>query len=492
MKRIYGLETEYGIAFTAGDSRRLGPEEVARYLFRPVVEWGRSSNVFLPNGARLYLDVGSHPEYATAECDRLDDLVAQDAAGDAILTDLLARAQTALEADGHDGRAHLVKNNTDAQGNSYGSHENLLVRRSMEFSHLTSVLLPFLVTRQLMVGAGALVPTRPSLQAPAAETNRAAPPQEGLATRGTAAGGSRTFGLSARSDVMWEGLSSATTRSRPIINARDEPHADAEKYRRLHVIVGDSSMLQATTELKIGTAILVLDLIESGVPMGDRSLRHPIRDIRLVARDLTGRTALESANGGTTSALALQSVYLEHATRLVERGDHSLGDDTIAHRVLDRWRRMIEALEAGDPSPMAGEIDWVLKKTLMDRYLTRSGADWDDPRLTRLDVAYHDITPGVGLLGPLAASGRTTRVVDDAAITAARATPPATTRAALRGRFVEAAHAARRDFTVDWVHLRLNDQSHRAVVLKDPFDPVSERAEALIDALIDEAPSSSV
>src|SRR5699024_2693468 len=324
MKRIYGLETEYGIAYTAGQSRRLGPEEVARYLFRPVVEWGRSSNVFLPNGARLYLDVGSHPEYATAECDRLDDLIAQDAAGDAILTDLLAQAQSALEADGHDGRAHLVKNNTDAQGNSYRSHENLLVRRSMDFSHLTSVLLPFLVTRQLIVGAGALIPARPSFQAPVAETNRAAPQSEAAAGRPA---GSRVFGLSARSDVMWEGLSSATTRSRPIINARDEPHADAEKYRRLHVIVGDSSMLQATTELKVGTAILVLDLIEAGVPMGDRSLRHPIRDIRLVSRDLTGRTPLESADGRTTDALALQRVYLERAAALVDRGDHSLGDD---------------------------------------------------------------------------------------------------------------------------------------------------------------------
>lgn len=491
MTRIYGLETEYGIAYTAGESRRLGPEEVARYLFRPVVEWGRSSNVFLPNGSRLYLDVGSHPEYATAECDRLTDLIAQDAAGDAILTDLLGRAQTALEADGHDGRAHLVKNNTDAQGNSYGSHENLLVRRSMDFSHLTSVLLPFLVTRQLMVGAGALIPSRPSFQAPVAETNRAAPQSE-AAGRPAAGAGSRVFGLSARSDVMWEGLSSATTRSRPIINARDEPHADAEKYRRLHVIVGDSSMLQATTELKVGTAILVLDLIEAGVPMGDRSLRHPIRDIRLVARDLSGRTALESAAGGTTSALALQKVYLEHASALVDRGDHSLGDDATAHRVVDRWRRMLEALEADDVSRMAGEIDWVLKKTLMDRYLARSGADWDDPRLTRLDVAYHDITPGVGLLGPLAASGRTTSVVTPEQVAHARDHPPATTRAALRGRFVEAAHAARRDFTVDWVHLRLNDQSHRAVVLKDPFDPVNARAEALIDALLEEAPSRSV
>ena len=489
MKRIFGLETEYGIAYTAGTTRRLGPEEVARYLFRPVVEWGRSSNVFLPNGSRLYLDVGSHPEYATAECDRLSDLIAQDRAGDAILTDLLNRAQTALEADGHDGRAHLVKNNTDAQGNSYGSHENLLVRRTMDFSHLTSVLLPFLVTRQLLVGAGALVPARPTFQAPTGDTNRAG---AGSAPAPQPQAGGRTFGLSARSDVMWEGLSSATTRSRPIINARDEPHADAEKYRRLHVIVGDSSMLPATTELKVGSAILVLDLIEAGVPLGDHSLRHPIRDIRLVSRDLTGRTPLESADGRTTDALALQRVYLERAAALVDRGDHSLGDDAVAARVIDRWRRMLEALEAGDPSPMAGEIDWVLKKSLMDRYRERSGSDWDDPRLTRLDVAYHDITPGVGLLGPLTEAGRTVPVVTPQEVEAARTAPPQTTRAKLRGRFVEAAHDARRDFTVDWVHLRLNDQSHRAVVLKDPFEPESERAEALIQSLLDEAPSPSV
>lgn len=495
MKRIFGLETEYGIAYTANTTRRLGPEEVARYLFRPVVEWGRSSNVFLPNGARLYLDVGSHPEYATAECDRLTDLIAQDAAGDAILTDLLGQAQTALEEDGHDGRAHLVKNNTDAQGNSYGSHENLLVRRTMDFSHLTSVLLPFLVTRQLIVGAGALVPTRPTFSAPAAETNRAsgtATGAQGGDPAAPAAPGNRTFGLSARSDVMWEGLSSATTRSRPIINARDEPHADAEKYRRLHVIVGDSSMLPATTELKVGSAILVLDLIEAGMPMGDRSLRHPIRDIRLISRDLTGRTALESASGGTTDALSLQRVYLDHATALVDRGDHSLGDDATAARVIDRWRRMLEALESGDPTPMAGEIDWVLKKSLMDRYRQRSGTDWNDARLTRLDVAYHDITPGQGLLGPLTTSGTARPVVTDQQVADARTQPPATTRARLRGRFVDAAHAARRDYTVDWVHLRLNDQSHRAVVLKDPFAPEDDRAEALITALADEAPSESV
>ncbi|WP_029089232.1 Pup--protein ligase [Brevibacterium album] len=484
MKRIFGLETEYGIAYTAGRERRLGPEEVARYLFRPVVEWGRSSNVFLPNGSRLYLDVGSHPEYATAECDALPDLIAQDAAGNRILADLLSRAQTALEADGHDGTAHLVKNNTDSAGNSYGSHENFLIRRSMDFSRLATTLLPFLVTRQLIAGAGALIPASPTLTAPS--PNAAPGTQASQRTAPTGPGGT-VFGLSARSDVMWEGVSSATTRSRPIINARDEPHADAEQYRRLHVIVGDSSMLQPTTELKVGTAGLVLDLIETGVPVRDLSLRHPIRDIRLIARDLTGSTELEGADGGARTALQLQGVYLEHAAALVQRGDHSLGDDATAARVIDRWSRMLAALESGDPSVMAEEIDWVAKKALMDRYLERSGADFSDPRLARLDVAFHDITPGAGLLSSLEAAGRVRTVAGRDAIARAEETPPESTRARLRGRFVAAAHAARRDFTVDWVHLRVNDHAHRAVVLKDPFAPENERAEALIAALAAEA-----
>jgi len=481
VKRIFGLETEYGLAYTQGQSRRVGPEEIARYLFRPVVEWGRSSNVFLPNGARLYLDVGSHPEYATAECDRLPDLLAQDAAGDQIMVELLAQAQEALAADGIDGRAHLVKNNVDSAGNSYGSHENFLIRRSMDFSHLTSVLLPFLVTRQLLVGAGAIIPAKVTTELKPADSNRANP--HAPARTPQLNPGQLQFGLSARSDVMWEGVSSATTRSRPIINARDEPHADAEKYRRLHVIVGDSSMSQTTTELKVGSAALVLDLIETGVPIEDLSLRNPIRDIRRVARDLTGRTELGLASGQTMTTLELLGIYLRRAQKLVAKGDHSLGDDATAERVIDRWQRMLTAVDTGDFAPVAGEIDWVIKRQLFDRYVARGDIELSDPRIARLDFAYHDLTPQTSIFKQFEDKGAAARAVTPEAVEQARHHPPATTRAHLRGRFVSGAQGAGKDYTVDWVHLRLNDQLQRAIVLKDPFSAEHEQAEKLIAGL---------
>ncbi|MCQ9366803.1 Pup--protein ligase [Brevibacterium sp. 91QC2O2] len=481
MRRIFGIETEYGIAFTATDGRRLGPEEVARYLFRPIVAWGRSSNVFLPNGSRFYLDVGSHPEYASAECDSVHDLVVQDKAGESLMAGLLDTAVEAMAADGVHGRPHLVKNNQDSAGNSYGSHENYLIRRSMDFTHLTTTLLPFLVVRQLLVGSGAVLPKTALLQAPPAETNRVNPHAPGQTP--TLAADELVYGLSSRADVMWEGVSSATTRSRPIINARDEPHADAEKYRRLHVIVGDSSIAEPTTELKVGSAALILDLIETGATLGDLSLRNPIRDIRTVARDLTGSTRLELASGKVMTTRELLGVYLEHATRLVASGNHSIGDDATAARVLDLWTRMLTAVESGDFSQVDTEIDWVIKKKLFDRYLERSDAGLDDARIARLDFAYHDISADTGMYHKLVAAGLIARRTTDAEVTAATTTPPQTTRAKLRGAFVGAAHAARRDFTVDWVHLRVNDQSQRAVMLKDPFKAADEQAEGLIAGL---------
>uniref|UniRef100_UPI003B3AC76D proteasome accessory factor PafA2 family protein n=1 Tax=Nakamurella sp. TaxID=1869182 RepID=UPI003B3AC76D len=238
-RRIMGIETEFGITCTFHGQRRLSPDEVARYLFRRVVSWGRSSNVFLRNGSRLYLDVGSHPEYATAECDELPALIAHDKAGERILQDLVVDAESRLAEEGIGGDIYLFKNNTDSAGNSYGCHENFLIARGGEFAKIADGLIPFLVTRQLIAGAGKV------LQSP----------------RGA------SYCLSQRADHIWEGVSSATTRSRPIINTRDEPHADAERYRRLHVIVGDSNMSETTTLLKVGTAALVLEMIESGIPL---------------------------------------------------------------------------------------------------------------------------------------------------------------------------------------------------------------------------------
>ena len=259
-RRIYGLETEYGVACTSGGTRRLTPDEVARYLFRRVVTWGRSSNVFLRNGSRIYLDVGSHPEYATAECDDLVQLINHDRAGERILEDLIVDAEQRLASEGISGDIYLFKNNTDSHGNSYGCHENYLISRIGDFSKITDVLVPFLVSRQLICGAGKVLHT----------------------ARGA------EYSVSQRAEHIWESVSSATTRSRPIINTRDEPHADPERYRRLHVIVGDSNMSETTTLLKVGTAELVLRLIEAGVPMRDFTLENPIRAIRDMSRDRTG------------------------------------------------------------------------------------------------------------------------------------------------------------------------------------------------------------
>ncbi|MFL6170252.1 MAG: proteasome accessory factor PafA2 family protein, partial [Ornithinibacter sp.] len=223
-RRIFGIENEYGITCSTGGQRTLTPDEVARYLFRKVVAWGRSSNVFLTNGSRLYLDVGSHPEYATAECDSLRQVVAHDKAGERIIEGLVVDAQQRLREVGVAGDIYVFKNNTDSAGNSYGCHENYLVTRAGEFATISDTLLPFLISRQITCGAGKLVAT----------------------SKGA------TYAVSQRADHIWEGVSSATTRSRPIINTRDEPHADAEHYRRLHVIVGDSNMSESTTMLKVG------------------------------------------------------------------------------------------------------------------------------------------------------------------------------------------------------------------------------------------------
>src|ERR671927_1279168 len=279
-----GIETEFGVTCTFHGHRRLSPDEVARYLFRRVVSWGRSSNVFLRNGARLYLDVGSHPEYATAECDSLDQLVTHDKAGERILEDLLVDAERRLADEGIGGDIFLFKNNTDSAGNSYGCHENYLVARAGEFSRIADVLLPFLVTRQLICGAGKV------LQTP----------------RGA------VYCLSQRAEHIWEGVSSATTRSRPIINTRDEPHADAERYRRLHVIVGDSNMSEVATYLKIGTTALVLDMIEDGFFDRDYSLQSPVQAIRDISHDPTLRETIKLKDGRSISALDMQLEYLEY------------------------------------------------------------------------------------------------------------------------------------------------------------------------------------
>ena len=450
-RRIFGIENEYGVTCTFRGQRRLSPDEVARYLFRRVVSWGRSSNVFLKNGARLYLDVGSHPEYATPECDDVVDLVTHDKAGERILEGLLVDAERRLREEGIAGDIYLFKNNTDSAGNSYGCHENYLVGRHGEFSRLADVLIPFLVTRQIICGAGKV------LQTP----------------RGA------VFCVSQRAEHIWEGVSSATTRSRPIINTRDEPHADAERFRRLHVIVGDSNMSETTTLLKVGSADLVLRMIEAGVVMRDLTLENPIRAIREVSHDVTGRRKVKLANGREASALEIQREYHTKAVDFISRRG---GDETVK-KVLDLWDRTLTAVETSDLSLVDREIDWVIKHQLVERYRAKHDLALSSARIAQIDLAYHDVNRSRGLYYLLERKGLVERATTDLAVFQAKSVPPQTTRARLRGEFIARAQEKRRDFTVDWVHLKLNDQAQRTVLCKDPFRSVDERVDKLIASM---------
>ncbi|WP_214109205.1 Pup--protein ligase [Acrocarpospora catenulata] len=447
-RRIFGLENEYGVTCTFRGQRRLSPDEVARYLFRRVVSWGRSSNVFLRNGARLYLDVGSHPEYATPECDNVVELVTHDKAGERILEGLLVDAEKRLREEGIAGDIYLFKNNTDSAGNSYGCHENYLVGRHGEFGRLADVLIPYLVTRQIICGAGKV------LQTP----------------RGA------VYCVSQRAEHIWEGVSSATTRSRPIINTRDEPHADAERFRRLHVIVGDSNMSETTMLLKVGATDLVLRMIEAGVVMRDLSLENPIRAIREVSHDMTGRRRVRLANGREASSLEIQQEYLGKAKDFVDRR----GGDPTSKRVLELWERTLRAVETGDLDLVSREIDWVTKYQLIERYRKKYDLPLSSPRVAQLDLAYHDVHRRRGLFYLLQKRGAVERIASDIKIFEAKSVPPQTTRARLRGEFIRRAQEKRRDFTVDWVHLKLNDQAQRTVLCKDPFRSVDERVDKLI------------
>ncbi|HEX6947383.1 MAG TPA: Pup--protein ligase [Acidimicrobiia bacterium] len=449
-RRIFGLESEYGVTCTLRGQRRLSPDEVARYLFRRVVSWGRSSNVFLENGARLYLDVGSHPEFATPECDDLEDVVAHDKAGERILEGLVHGAEERLAEEGIRGQIFVFKNNTDSAGNSYGCHENYLVSRHKDFHRTVDVLIPFLVTRQIFLGAGKLTQT----------------------PRGT------TYAIAQRADHIWEGVSSATTRSRPIINTRDEPHADAERYRRLHVIAGDSNMSEYATYVKVGTMVALLQMIERDVVFRDLSLENPIRAIREVAHDMSGQRKIKLANGRELSALDIQWEYLDRAMRFAR----SPGFPAQVQRAIDRWEHLLTGLEK-DPMTLDREVDWVMKYKLLERYATKRGLQMSDPRVAMMDLAYHDVDRTRGLYYMMESRGLADRVVSDEKIAEAVIRPPQTTRARLRGAFIKAAKAKRRDFTVDWVHLKLNDQAQRTVMCKDPFKSHDDRVDKLIESL---------
>ena len=394
-RRTFGLETEYRVTCSFRGQRRLPPSEVAQR----VVPWGHSGDVFLRNGARLYLDnpwlnldSSSCPAYATPECGSLPCLVAHDKAGERILEGLLADAGRRLREEGITGDIYLFKNNTDSAGNSYGCHENYLVGRHGEFGRLAGILIPFLVTRQVICGAGKV------LQTP----------------RGA------VYCVSQRAEHIWEGVSSATTRSRPIINTRDEPHADAERFRRLHVTAGDSNMSETTTLLKVGATDLVLRMIEAGTVMRDLSLENPIRAIRNVSHDMTGQRRVRLANGREACALDIQREYLAKAQGFTGND----GADPVSNRVLQLWEHTLDSLETGNLDAIATQIDWVIKYQLIERYRARHDLPLSSPRVAQLDLAYHDVHRGRGQYYQLQRNGAVERAVRDIDIFEAKTIPP--------------------------------------------------------------------
>jgi Pup amidohydrolase len=363
-----------------------------------------AANVILTNGARLYVD-HAHPEFSTPEVTNPRDAVIWDKAGERIMEEAAMRAATVPGAP----RIQLYKNNVDGKGASYGSHENYLMSRSTTFPAIITGLIPFFVSRQVVTGAGRV----------------------GLGASGDEPG----YQLSQRSDYIEVEVGLETTLKRGIINTRDEPHADADKYRRLHVIIGDANLAETSTFLKMGTTATVLDMIESGVRFDDLRLAEPVRSVHTISRDPGLQAKVELADGRRMTGLDLQWAYHDRA---VEHVRQTQGEqvDPVTAEVMSTWGEVLDALSR-DPMECADRLDWPAKLRLLEGYRARDGLPWSSPRLQLVDLQYADVRLGKGLYNRLVARGSMRRLVSEEAVLTAMREPPEDTRAYFRGRCLE-------------------------------------------------------
>jgi Pup amidohydrolase len=482
--KVIGTETEYGIAAVgqpdfnpvlsssllissyAGSLRKIrwdyedeSPLRDARG-FEPAA--GREipeedlglANVILPNGARYYVD-HAHPEYSTPECLTPRDLVAHDKAGERILErslDVVAAEMPATPP------LAIYKNNSDGKGNSYGTHENYLVDRATPFADIVRDLTPFFVSRQVFTGAG-------KLGREAQWDDR----------------GRHAYQLSQRADFFETEVGLETTLKRPIINTRDEPHADPEKYRRLHVIVGDANLCEVATFLKVGTTAMVLKMIEDGF-LPDFSLVNPVAAIHEVSRDVSLAAQVALTDGRRMTALQLQSEYLELARKYVDRED-----DTEENReVLERWESVLQGLSS-EPRSLSAQLDWVAKLRLLDAYRERDGLGWSDPKLSAIDLQYHDVRRDRGLYHRLERSGKVERLTTDDQVLRAVMEPPDDTRAYFRGRciakFPEAIAAASWDSLI----MDTGRDALQRIPMREPLRGTRAHVRDLLEACDDAA-----
>ena len=362
---------------------------------RPGPEYNRALNKLLANGGRLYVD-GAHPEYSTPECSTARELVAYERAGELV-------AAKCLEAMNRTTEGYvLYKNNSDGKGNSYGYHENYLMDRSVPFDVILHGLLPFFVSRPIVAGAGKV----------GAENGAAPAPYQ----------------ISQRADFFECVADLNTMVKRPLINTRDEPHADPARFRRLHVIVGDANMAELSTYLKVGTTAIVTHMLDEGHDVPSFELENPVGAVKIVSRDLTVKADLKLVRGGTTNALAIQRAYLRAAHEFYACRELS----PATKDVLVRWESVLEKLEQ-DPRLLAAELDWVAKREMIESYVDRKGCGWNDPRVALMDLQYHDVRPDKGLYYTLERSRRIERLLDDEEIVAAELQAPRGTRAYFRG-----------------------------------------------------------
>jgi proteasome accessory factor PafA2 len=480
MTKVCGIETEYGIqvnapgemspttassllinAYVAQLERKVGwdfedesPGRDARGFARegsmpPEIET-HLVNAVLTNGARYYVD-HAHPEYSTPECSNALELVLHDRAGELILRRSMEAADRLLPAG---EEIVIYKNNSDGKGNSYGCHENYLLDRGVPFSRIVHELTPHLVSRQIYTGAGKI----------GEEVSHASagPP----------------FQLSQRADFFEEEVGLETTLKRPIINTRDEPHADPQKYRRLHVIVGDANLSEVATFLKVGVTALVLAMIEDDFHAArELRLANPVTAIRAISRDTTLQTKVELASGGSLTALELQWELFDLGRKYAaERGLEPLGSEQVARRVLDRWESVLTGLES-DPQSLANQLDWVAKLRLVEAYSQRHGLSWDDPKLAGIDLQYHDLRPSKSLFARLAME----KLTDDEDVANATTAPPKTTRAYFRGRCLERFSSAIVAANWDSVVFDIGEDPLRRVPMMEPLKGTALHVDTLFE-----------
>ncbi|MGH7360684.1 MAG: proteasome accessory factor PafA2 family protein [Candidatus Methylomirabilales bacterium] len=430
-----------------GGKLNLSVESALGYLFEKVVSRQRGTNDFLKNGARLYQDTGCHPEYATPECDNPLDLVIHDKAGERIVEELLYAAERKLRENGIYCEIFIFKNNTDSVGNTYGCHENYLVERTVNFHKLAELLIPFFVTRQIFTGAGKVLRTRTG----------------------------NHYYISQRAQHIYQEISGATTSSRGIINTRDEPHADEEKYRRLHVIVGDSNMSEFATYLKVGTTAIVLSLVEEGVIRKDMALEDPVRAIKEISHDITCKRKVRLKRGVELSAIEIQREYRDLALEYYQTRE--VAPQTLD--ILEKWGTILDRLSE-EPRSLSRELDWVIKLDLIHNYMQRKKVGFEDQRVSMLDLQYHDIKRSRGLYYILTREELVERMVTEEEIDRAVVEPPLSTRARIRSDFIKYAMERNKSYDVGWSYLKLNDRYQRTILCKDPFQCKDPRVEEMI------------